>query len=89
MTSNMKNYMEEVVFMMLSDIISKMEICQCDKCKYDIAAIALNSLPAKYVVSQRGELYSRIESLKQQFEVDITTAITKAAVIVKKGPRHL
>ncbi|MDF2524765.1 MAG: Late competence development protein ComFB [Clostridiales bacterium] len=83
-----KNYMEEVVFQMMKEILQDINVCTCDKCILDIAAIALNDLPAKYIVSEKGELYSKINSLKQQFDVDIIAAITKAAVIVKRSPRH-
>ena len=50
---------------------------------------ALNDLPPKYVVTEKGELYSKINTLEQQFEVDVVAAITKAAVLVKRRPRHI
>ncbi|HAA43831.1 MAG TPA: competence protein ComFB [Ruminiclostridium sp.] len=79
----LKNYMEDVVILVIKDIIKDMEVCTCEKCSLDIAAIALNTLPPKYIVSEKGELYSRIDALRQQFEVDVMTAVTKAASIVK------
>jgi len=85
---NIKNYMEEVVYELFDDILKDLNVCTCDKCKMDIAAIALNQLPAKYIVTEKGELYSRISTLKQQFEVDVISAITRAAVLVKRSPRH-
>jgi len=39
-------------------------------------------------VTDKGELYSKVDSLKQQFEVDVISALAKAAVIVKRNPRH-
>lgn len=83
-----KNYMEEIVFNLIQDVLEDINMCTCEKCIYDIAAIALNDLPPKYIVSEKGELYSKINTLKQQFEVDVIAAITKAAVIVKRRPRH-
>jgi competence protein ComFB len=83
-----KNYMEEMVFNQMKDVLDDINVCTCEKCLLDIAAIALNDLPPKYIVSEKGELYSKISSLKQQFEVDIISAITKAAVLVKRKPRH-
>jgi len=83
---NIKNYMEEVVYMLLDDILKDLNVCKCDKCKMDIAA--LNQLPARYIVTEKGELYSKINALRQQFEVDVISAITKAAVLVKRSPRH-
>lgn len=83
-----KNYMEEIVFSLIDEVLDDINVCRCDKCTRDIAAIALNDLPARYIVSQKGELYSKIDSIKQQFEVDVIAAITKAAVLVKRNPRH-
>lgn len=83
-----KNYMEEIVYNLMKEVLSDIKVCACEKCLMDIAAIALNDLPPKYIVTERGELYSKINALRQQFEVDVISAITKAAVIVKRNPRH-
>lgn len=83
-----KNYMEEIVFNQMKEVLTDINMCTCDKCLLDIAAIALNDLPPKYIVTEKGELYSKINTLKQQFEVDVIAAITKAAVLVKRNPRH-
>jgi len=84
----LKNFMEEVVFSMIPGVIEKMPVCKCEKCQMDIAAIALNNLPSKYVVTEQGQLYSKVDTLKTQFEVDVISAITKAAVIVGRNPQH-
>lgn len=83
-----RNYIEDVVFDALDTIIKDLDVCQCESCKHDIAAITLNSLPPKYVVTRKGELYTKINTLHQQFDVDTISAITKASTIVKKYPRH-
>lgn len=83
-----KNYMEEVVFALMKDVLDDINVCKCEKCILDIGALALNDLPTKYIVSEKGELYSKIDSLRQQFEVDVIAAIAKAAVLVKRNPRH-
>lgn len=83
-----KNYMEEIVFNQMKEILDDINMCSCEKCILDIAAIALNDLPPKYIVTEKGELFSKIGALKQQFEVDVVAAITKAAVLVKRRPRH-
>lgn len=86
--AQIKNYMEEVVFSLMKEVLDDINVCNCEKCKMDIAAIALNDLPPRYIVSDKGELYSKVNSLKQQFEVDVISAVTKAAVLVKRKPRH-
>jgi len=83
-----KNYMEEIVFNQMKEVLDDINVCSCEKCILDIAAIALNDLPPKYIVTEKGELFSKINALKQQFEVDVVAAITKAAVLVKRRPRH-
>ncbi len=84
----LKNYMEEVVINLMDEVLKGIDVCKCDKCVLDIAAIALNDLPPKYTVTEKGELYSKVNALRNQFEVDIISAITKAAVLVKRNPRH-
>lgn len=84
----LRNLMEEMVTNSLEDVLKDINVCNCETCMTDITAIALNSLPPKYIVTEKGELYSKSNVLRQQFEVDIISAITKAAVIVKRNPRH-
>ncbi len=83
-----KNYMEEIVYNQMKEVLNDINMCTCEKCVMDIAAIALNTLPPKYIVTEKGELYSKVNALGQQFEVDVVAAITKAAVLVKRKPRH-
>lgn len=80
--------MEEFVYDTMDDVLKDVKVCKCEQCHKDIAAIALNQLPPKYIVSEKGELYSKISALRQQFEVDVITAVTMAAVLVKRNPRH-
>lgn len=84
----MKNYMEEIVLSTIDDILKDINMCKCSRCKLDIAAKALNDLPPQYIVTQKGEIYSKINNLKTQFEVDVISAITKAAILVKRNPSH-
>ncbi len=84
----LKNYMEELVIKKTDEILGIMKICSCEKCRLDIIALALNDLPTKYVVSEKGALYTKLRELEQQFEIDVETAIIKAAVLVSKNPKH-
>lgn len=86
--SEIVNYMETLVYEMLDEVISETEVCKCNHCRMDIAAIALNSLSPKYVVTNSGKLYTKINMLQQQFEVDVLSAVTRASIIVKNNPRH-
>ncbi|NLM11476.1 MAG: late competence development ComFB family protein [Clostridiaceae bacterium] len=84
----LKNYMEEIVYNYMEEVLKDFDMCKCDMCKLDVAAKALNDLPPQYFVSNKGEVYSKIKNLKLQFEVDVITAITRAAELINKNPRH-
>ncbi|MDR1702935.1 MAG: late competence development ComFB family protein [Sporomusaceae bacterium] len=85
----LKNCMEDLVWQYMEQILHCYEgLCNCDRCRYDIFAIALNSLPARYVVSDLGETYTKIQMLDNEFRVSVMTAISLAVDIVKSHPRH-
>ena len=72
----------------MKSVLNGLDVCKCEKCSMDIAAIVLNELPAKYVVTDKGVLFSKIDALQQQFDIGVTAAITRAAQIVNKTPLH-
>ena len=83
------NYMEKLVFNKLDDLHkSKKNFCNCEQCRLDIAAIALNELSPRYIVTDRGKLYTKIDMLETQFSVNILMELTKGIDIVAKHPRH-
>ena len=82
------NLMEYLVIEQFEKIKYDLDICQCDICKMDIIAKALNDLPSKYYVSEEGKEQSRLNLLRQRFDIDITTAIEKAAILVQQNPNH-
>jgi len=83
------NYMEDVVFDLLQKLLSEREdICKCDRCKLDMVALVLNKVPPKYVVTQKGSVYTRLKELELQSRVDTLREFTKAIEIVKNKPNH-
>ncbi|MGM0379371.1 MAG: late competence development ComFB family protein [Bacillota bacterium] len=83
------NFMEVAVEKLLPRVLKSYPgVCTCDKCMTDIKAIALNNLKPKYVSTEKGELYSKVDGMSNQFEVDIEKEIVKAIEIVKENPRH-
>jgi competence protein ComFB len=85
----LKNCMEELVMQKLDVVINaNPNVCNCQRCRYDIAALALNSLPTHYVATETGETYAKIKSMDQQFHVDVVSAITQAIKTVKTKPHH-
>ena len=84
-----RNYMEDIVQRKMPDVLKTMpDICLCDRCSLDILAHALNNSPPKYVVSPKGKMYAKLSILQGQFEVDVVRAITDAAMVISKNPRH-
>ena len=85
----LKNYMEIVVDHLLPSMIKVFpNVCQCEQCLNDIRAIALNHLKPQYVVTDQGEVYTRINEMNIQFETDVMKALIDAIAIVSKNPRH-
>ncbi len=80
--------MEEVVRQKLTELLEEEDVCNCEHCMLDMMAIALNDLPTHYIVTEKGEVYSKVNSLMVQFSADVTTSIIKAIKIVKNNPRH-
>ncbi len=87
--AELTNFMEKLVFNKLEEIVrTRNDICTCEQCRLDIAAIALNDLTPRYIVTDRGELYTKLDMMETQFGIDVLMAIGKAVAIVSERPRH-
>jgi len=86
----LRNLMEDIVCQRLDEVLAgeKEVICHCEQCRLDVTALALNELPPRYVVTRRGETYSKADLLEIQRYVDVVSAITKAVKVVQGKPRH-
>lgn len=84
----LQNLMEETVLQTIEELMNKENMCTCEQCRLDVAAIALNNLPSRYVVTPKGASYARADLLELQKYVDVIGAITKAIRLVKEHPRH-
>jgi competence protein ComFB len=83
------NYMEDIVRDTLEELLSKKEdICKCEKCKFDIMTWALNRLPPKYIVSDKGRIFTKLQEVEVQFRADVVRELTKAISHISKNPRH-
>ena len=83
------NVMEDCVEQKLNSVLPQMEqYCRCDKCRRDMEAYALNRLPAKYVLSDKGVVYQKFDSLSVQSDAEITPAVIKAIETIGKNPNH-
>lgn len=86
----LKNYMEDAVRNTLEELLRKnaQDICQCSRCRLDLIAYALNQLPAKYVVTDKGHTFTRVAEMQQQFGTDIVVALSRGMKKIGKNPRH-
>ena len=83
------NLMEDEVLNAIDKILKEVDIkCKCEKCRLDIAAIALNNLSPKYIVTEKGYLFAKVNNMNYQFNTDVIAAVTKAIEIVGKNPQH-
>ncbi|MDD5347195.1 MAG: late competence development ComFB family protein [Candidatus Omnitrophica bacterium] len=84
-----QNYMEEVVQDELELLLAEREdICKCQKCKFDMMVWTLNRLPPKYVITDRGRLYTKLKEQEVQFKADVVKELTKAIDFVSGNPKH-
>lgn len=84
-----QNYMEEVVQDELELLLAERnDICKCNKCKLDIMVWALNRLPPKYVITDRGRLYTKLKEQEIQFKADVVKELTKSIDFIGKNPQH-
>lgn len=82
------NVMEEIVDEKISAMIASEKCCKCKRCLEDMKAYALNKLPAKYVSSYNGELFTKLASVARQNSVDINVAVANAIDCVSSHPSH-
>lgn len=80
-----KNLMEFVVEAHIDEVIRKFNCCPCNRCRSDIAVLALNTLPPSYAFGTPEEL----EQQSTQIDVKIAyNALIKAVLQVRAHPNH-
>jgi competence protein ComFB len=84
------NFMEEAVKRALEELLHEaayQSIPFDEKAKMDILAYTLNHLPPRYVVTEKGHLFTRVDELRQQFRTDIVVELSKAISYITAHPR--
>lgn len=83
------NYMEDIVGDELEKLLADTkDICKCPKCKLDMSAWALNRLPPKYIVTDKGRIFTKLSEQDMQFHVDVIREVTRAILSVSRNPQH-
>lgn len=81
------NLMEDIVFEKLDATLVRFNCCKCNRCKKDIAALALNRLQPRYVVMEKDDK-DRRKMAEESYGSEVTSALVQAILLVKKEPRH-
>ncbi len=79
------NVVEGIVLSNVDSAITKFNACSCDKCRCEIIARALNSLPPKYVVCDPASPLEYESDIPQKQIVD---ALVGAVLFVRRNPTH-
>ena len=82
------NIVEELVKINVRNSMKEIDMCNCNKCQLNACAIALNSLPPKYVTTTKGALLAEIGLMNPTFLFDVLVEVSKALKIVKEHPLH-
>jgi len=82
------NIVEEMVKQKVDAMIKDFDMCDCNKCRLNVCAIALNNLPSHYVTTEKGALLGKLEDVEINYQTNLTVEITKAFMIVKEHPLH-
>ena len=88
MAVDFRNLMEDIVMQNLDIVMAAEGGCTCDACKSDVVAYTLNHLKPHYVATRQGRLMVKLKSCELQSRADVVAAISEAAVMVSKTPRH-
>lgn len=84
----LKNIMEPIIDEKLEEKLKDYDCCKCEVCKMDMKALALNLMPAKYVVTHMGSLYAKLETVSVQHEADVLKAVIRSIETVSNNKRH-
>ncbi|WP_129409478.1 late competence development ComFB family protein [Marinitoga lauensis] len=84
------NVMEHLVEDITNEMFSmpNVDMCVCDRCRADVIALALNHLHPKYVVTEKGRIFSELETYTFQMRAEVLTEVLKAMEKVKERPSH-
>lgn len=83
---NIVNIMELLIDEKMDLAMEKFHCCGCDRCRQDIAAMALNKLHPKYIVAEPEQLDAGMAD--KESNTQVTTALVQAILKVKANPKH-
>ncbi|MEZ7891688.1 MAG: late competence development ComFB family protein [Candidatus Wallbacteria bacterium] len=84
------NYVEDLVYSKILDLLSKKpEVCRCDKCIDDMAALALAGLPVIPYVTPDGGVFRQVQNMtNDKLKIEVATRCIRALETVKNNSKH-
>lgn len=79
------NLMEAFVEKRLDAALKKFKCCDCERCRKDVLAVALNKLPPLYVIEDDPDIRDLHE---RERAAQVATALVQAILTVKARPSH-
>ena len=83
--NTMENEVVEAVKLMTA---KDNDVCKCEKCMYDISALALNNLKPHYITTHTGELFARAGHSNVTDKTQIMMEVARAVELVKSKKAH-
>ncbi|MBU4533270.1 MAG: late competence development ComFB family protein [Eubacteriales bacterium] len=89
----LRNYTEVVVAEVFDSVLREEikqnpDLCDCQRCREDVMAVALNRLPPRYVARGLGEVYTKASFDQVGGKAQIIAALMHGFKLVGQSPRH-
>lgn len=82
------NAYDDIVRINVRELMSKNNMCQCDKCFLDVCALVFNCKYARFVTTTEGQLLSKVPQVSYGGQIEMTVTILDAIKKVRDFPRH-
>lgn len=82
------NAYDDIVRSSVRELMSKSDMCRCDKCFLDICAIVFNRKYSRFVTTTEGQLLSKVPQISYGGQVEMTVTILDAIKMVRDFPKH-
>ncbi len=82
------NVMQILVEQQADKYIKMFGLCTCPRCKSDVMALALNSLPPQYMVMRPSELQIQTDMISNRHSSEIIAQMMRVCTIILENPRH-
>ncbi len=82
------NVLQALVEDKVDKYIKQFKMCGCHRCRTDVIALALTSLPAKYIVVPENESVPMLSIYESRYSAAVTAQLIAACKKVSEHPRH-